>query len=492
MGILTVEQRRARAFGLAEVLRQSLADHQSPAEIARVLAETLEPEEVREISQELMQILPEQEFPRIGEVLEDLVAGRRHPAMLEDDQLEVPGPAHYHAVREALALNTFHQIEESPWPTAYLQGGGARGIAQLRPPIMNNQPIIPPDELLHMTRMMWKQREELSDLDADMLDALSAMWLSVARSPKDDAVAGVDDLLALRRVQPKINGCGRRGGYRSEQKEDVLRSLWHLQNLWVHMLDVEVTDVDNGGGARRRTQNMAIQSVAFVITDRMGQYRLDGYMDVERFVFRPGTVFARFLFGPGRQTALLAARALQYDPYKQNWEKRLTRFLSWQWKAGPTGEVLPGQFGVRALLQVVGENNTRLGRARDRLEKVLETLREDLVISGWRYHPEMDHRRVKNWSNEWLRARVEFDPPPELRQYFQAMRNCQAATPLPEPSLGAQLRQRREALRLTQAETARELDISQGYLSQLERGLVPTDKLSRDLRDRLQHWLQGS
>jgi hypothetical protein len=40
-------------------------------------------------------------------------------------------------------------------------------------------------------------------------------------------------------------------------------------------------------------------------------------MDVERFIFRPGKVFAHFLFGPGRQTALLSAKALHYDPYRQ-------------------------------------------------------------------------------------------------------------------------------------------------------------------------------
>ena len=56
---------------------------------------------------------------------------------------------------------------------------------------------------------MWQQRAELSDLDADALDILSALWLYQARTPQDDAVADVDErLLAMRELQPKRGGQG--------------------------------------------------------------------------------------------------------------------------------------------------------------------------------------------------------------------------------------------------------------------------------------------
>ena len=41
---------------------------------------------------------------------------------------------------------------------------------------------------------MWEQREELSDLDADALDALCGLWLTQAQRSGDDAVADVDEL----------------------------------------------------------------------------------------------------------------------------------------------------------------------------------------------------------------------------------------------------------------------------------------------------------
>ena len=50
---------------------------------------------------------------------------------------------------------------------------------------------------------LWQQREALSDLEADALDVLSALWLCQARPPQEDALAEVDELLALRGLHAK-------------------------------------------------------------------------------------------------------------------------------------------------------------------------------------------------------------------------------------------------------------------------------------------------
>ena len=105
----------------------------------------------------------------------------------------------------------------------------------------------------------------------------------------------------------------------------MLQALGRVQSLWLQMAKVEVYEATRTG--RRRATQKGIQSRAFVITDLFGQLRPDGFLDVEKFVFRPGQVFGHFLFGPGRQTALLSAQALHYDPLRQTWEKRLTRYL---------------------------------------------------------------------------------------------------------------------------------------------------------------------
>lgn len=492
----TLEQRRKRAQDIARAVREALGPG-GPRDLARILAKTLQPEEARDLAQELVGALAETLNFHDGavgvleELLQDLGTGPRPPTNLEAGHFVVPGPSHYHAVREAMALNTFQQVGESPWPTAVLGQGGARGVAQLRPAGTEEQALVAPEELECLREMMWKQREELSDLDADVLDALSALWISNARSPKDDAVAAVDDLLSMRRLQPKLGGNGCRGGYRPHQRAEVLRALCHIQNLWIQMVELEVYEVDSRGRRRTKPTRHAIQSRAFVITDRMGQIRLDGLLDVQKFVFRPGKVFAMFLFGPGRQIALLAAKALAYDPHRQSWEKRLTRFLSWQWRCDGGGQIQGVTFSIPALLEVVGERpdeEKRPGRIRDHLEKAFETLQQDKVISGWAYVEE-EVERSKGWVQRWLGQQVRLDPPKEVQELYRSLeRQLERKTAPRTPNLLAeQVRQRRKALGLSQAEAASQLGISQGYLSQVECGHLET--VSQKLSDRLKEWL---
>ena len=122
--------------------------------------------------------------------------------LLQDQHLTVLSAAPYQALREALALNTFQRLDGVPWPTALLTADVARGAAQLRPLLLDTQPDLPPEERAAWAERLWQQREALSDLDADALDALSALWLYQARTPQEDALAEVDELLALRGCMP--------------------------------------------------------------------------------------------------------------------------------------------------------------------------------------------------------------------------------------------------------------------------------------------------
>jgi hypothetical protein len=134
---------------------------------------------------------------------------------------------------------------------------------------------------------MWQQRAELSDLDADALDALSALWLYQAHTPQGDAVADVDELLAVRGLQPKRGGLGRRGGYEPEQRTAMLQAVSRIQNLWLHLTALEVYQYTGISLRRRRreaTTELDVQSRVFTITDLLGRTRPDGFMDVERFI----------------------------------------------------------------------------------------------------------------------------------------------------------------------------------------------------------------
>src|SRR5215510_2002659 len=239
-------------------------------------------------------------------------------SLLRQEHFTVLSAAHYQAIRVALAHNTFQQVDGIPWPTAILATGPARGHAELRPLVADTMSWLAPEVLDAWAQRMWQQRAELSDLDADALDILSALWLYQAHTPQGDAVADVDELLAMRGLQPKRGGLGRRGGYEPEQRTAMLQAVSRIQNLWLHLTALEVyqyTGISLRRRRRKATTELDVQSRVFTITDLLGRTRPDGFMDVERFIFRPGKVFAHFLFGPGRQTALLSAKAFHYDPY---------------------------------------------------------------------------------------------------------------------------------------------------------------------------------
>lgn len=409
--------------------------------------------------------------------------------LLREGHLTVMSSAHYHALREALYKNTFRRAEGTPWPTARLEKGRALGEAQLRPPVADAQSLLAPEDVERWANIMWQQREELSDLDADALDALSAIWLHQARDVGDRAVADVDRLLAMRSIKPKRGGQGRRGGYEPEQRAEMMRALSHIQNLWVNIAEVEVYEAD--GGRRRKATKQTLQSRPFVITDRVGQLQLNGYMDVRKFVFRPGEVFAAFLMGPGHQVALLSAKALKYDPYRNKREKRLARYLSWQWRTkARSGEYLR-PYRVATLLEAVGEepNPNKPSRTRDRFEQALDTLKADEVIADWQYDSwDETVAERRGWAEEWLQATVLVEPPQAVLDQYQHLERPVSATPeVPATvTLGDRIKAHRQALGMSQIQTAEDLGVSQGYFNKLEKGRAnPSSGVAR----RIRQWL---
>lgn len=410
----------------------------------------------------------------------------KHAAV--EDHLVIPSPGHYAALQQALAMNTFQQVDGSRFPRAALTKGGARGYAELRPITPDQELLMSPEEADALAQKMWQQREELSDKDADTLDAISAAWLKEARAPSDRVGIYIDEILAQRGLKPKKGGHGRRGGFEPEQRADLWRCLLHLQELWLDIAEAAVVEHDARGRRKRTTRTL--QSRAFVLTDRVGQRRLDGSMDVEAILVTPGEAFGRFLLGPGRQVALLSSAALQYDPFRRRVEKRLARYLSWQWRVGAHKADFLRVYRVQTLLEEVDLDPSREpGRARNRLETALDRLEHDRVISSWQYHESWneDHLPRQGWLGHWLEARLVIEAPDLIKEAYRNLDQLEheGSHSLPAASTwGERLRQHRQGLGLTQMQAAEELEISQAYVAQIERGRKP----SRNVQQKLEAW----
>ncbi len=223
---------------------------------------------------------------------------------------------------------------------------------------------------------------------------------------------------------------------------------------------------------------------------------MDGELDVKGIVFRPGKNFARYLFGPGRQTALLSIKALSYDPKRRAPEKRLTRYLSWQWRIRAKSGKYLDPYRIQTILDAVDQkidNTTRnKARIRERIEKALDHLKDDGVIANWQYHKEMR-------GNDWVHSLVIIEPPADFVNYYSSIgqNSRQALSPGKKISTGqaaidklvGEISRIRELSKKSVIETAEDIGIEEQLLLALENRTIKADELKR-IRPKVEKWVK--
>ena len=408
--------------------------------------------------------------------------------LVQDDHLTVFGDDLSYAVRQALSLRNFQPLPGTPWPTASLTIGSVTGAAQLRPPVPESLGALSTDQFDLWVEAMWRQRDELSDLDADMLDWLCAVYILQTRAGSTRAYADVNDFLKLRGHLQRHRGQGVRAGFETEARQQALRSLGHLQNLTITVTaDGTLTNDPDG-------QPLGLESQAITISDRVGPIGPHGQVELSRFEFRPGAVFTAFLLGPGGQTALLSAMALRYDPYRQDWEKRLARLFSWSWRRAAIDGNGRLRYTVQRLFDAAGKEMyaRKPSRTRERMETALDTLQQDRVIGGWQYEgwDEVTASR-HGWAAVWLACAVLIIPP-ELMLHPptpEVTASLIDEIPLADDDIGAVIKAER-ALRgnISQSKAAKELACSPGYINKLEGSKPDKPRPSEAFRRRVYAW----
>jgi hypothetical protein len=330
----------------------------------------------------------------------------------------------------ACSIKKFSILEDGRWKTADLTtpSGKLRAIAQLRPD-PEKEPYLTDKQLAWWQKRMEELVMAMDDLTADVMDIVSVKWLCKAEYWQDVVDVTADDFLQMRGIQKHKSGTGRLGGYEEEQRREVSRHLCILSNTWITIIEMEIIELVYGKkGPYRKRSKWAGHSRAIVVSSVHGTIE-DDWEGFKPYVWtvRPGDVFAKFLFGAGRQTALLAQRALEYDPYRQKLEKRLTRYLSYQWRIRQGSKSYFQPFTVKTLLKAVGEevNATDPIRTKRRLEKALNRLRKDGIIGSWRYEAGIDESIVGKigWWKEWLEWRVIIEPPKEVTEQYAKIKN---------------------------------------------------------------------
>lgn len=288
----------------------------------------------------------------------------------------------------------------------------------------------------------------MDDRTVDMLDILTVIWLQQAEQAESLVKVKADDFLSFRGLQQQKNGAGQRGGYEEKWRKDVAFQIEMLAHLQMLLPD-------------RECPLLVLES------DPESPYS---------WRLRPGDCLTQPFFRDERRTLLFSKRILEYDPYRQKWEKRLGRLLSWQWAdaARQAGDPAPARVGdLLAELRLPIDQKNPV-RNKERLELALETLRQDSVIGRWDYldgDPAIVGKR--GWLAVWMNWSLRVEPPLSLRQQYAGI--TAEGPRKPQAIAGRQqsfafIRHIRAERGLTQMDVAAEIGITQAQLSQIEAG----------------------
>jgi hypothetical protein len=333
----------------------------------------------------------------------------------------------YHRLREHFIKKGFITASTGLWPTANLTTKNKKLIAtaELRPDLRETGASLSQTELTRWQERVAQNLLLMDDITADVMDLISSAWIEQANHYEAMAVVTADDFLRFRGLKQQKNGAGRRGGYKKEWRQLIARHIDILANTWITVTAMDVTEkVVKGTRKQWRRVKWQGESRAFVITSILAQKTKKG-LATYAWRVRPGDVFSKFLFKHGWQMALLSQKALAYHPIDQQWEKRLTRYFSWQWRnrQGAGAYLVP--FNVETLLNAANKEVSKdnPSRTKDRLEKALDTLQRDEIISGWQYElAHEDNVGLKGWWKDWLLWKVIIEPPQEIMDQYEKIK----------------------------------------------------------------------
>lgn len=397
--------------------------------------------------------------------------------------LEVGNCLLYYRFRDSLIKSDFTIHEGETWPTANLTTGNGKlkSIVQLRPDPVDIEPYLSSNEIIAWQQQMKQNAMDMDDITADVMDIMAAIWLKKASHYEDMVAVTADEILGFRGLKPQKNGLGRRGGYKGEWRRKIARHVEILANTWIVVTEMDVTEeIEGKKGRQRKRIKWQGESKAWVVEnyfDHVTEKGKDSYI----WRIRPGNIFSKFLFGAGRQTALISQKALVYHPINQQWEKRLTRYLSWQWRNRQSmGDYLV-PFKIETLLNAANKKISKHNpvQTKERLEKALDTLQNDHVITGWQYESvNEDIVGAKGWWNNWLNWKVIIEPPQDIMDHYGKIRKFMIKKSKAHPtgrsdrteSMGQVIKKVRLQMGLSQMQVAEEIGVNQSTMSRVERG----------------------
>lgn len=352
--------------------------------------------------------------------------------------------------------------------------------------------LVPDAQRYHLNKSMsdeklekWKEtvRRYLKKMNTETVDVLHIIFDKVikeARNHESMVTISVDDFRRMKGVKKAIDGSKRRGGNQKNLRDRFIYHISILSSFYIDVFKMTVIKNDPKTDKKKKVPNFSIKGPAIVV---------DMIKEVDSkphtFQVRPGGVFSPFLFGPGRQIGLLHSEALKFHPVNQVPEKLLTHYFAWQWRIRQNKGTYLESYFVKTLIEesCIKIDKNYLSRARERLEKALNTLLNKKIIVGWEYDNHFDESIVGKigWFEIFLKAKIAIEPADAVMDHhaenIRSYKICKEPT-ANHTEISQKLKETRKKLGLTQMQSAEEIGIERSYISKIERGTyIPGPKI---------------
>ncbi|MDM5451021.1 helix-turn-helix domain-containing protein [Peribacillus simplex] len=341
-------------------------------------------------------------------------------ALLNQNFAESGSALLFHKLRETISKNEFDIATEIP--TARIAERALEATAQVR--AENDYLMMKSNVAIEQWKNLTSQAiTSMDDLTADIFDIVSILWMQQATHKDQMIHFHTDDALNLRRLQGRKEDLdGYQMSYRKKERDDIMKRLAALTTIWIRIEKENLRFINEDQGDFEEIGQVQFNPL-FLVDSVTVAYRGDNPIGIYECSIRPGELLANFLYGSQRSSGLLALKTLEYHPIKQKYHKRLSRYLSWQWRIRQkSADYLRAYHigGDKGLLKVMDlDVNPRYGsRIKEQFEEILDTLQQDGIIKGWNYKENNLEKQIeqeRNWfANTWLKARVQIIPPYEI------------------------------------------------------------------------------
>ncbi|MGM0878700.1 MAG: helix-turn-helix domain-containing protein [Bacillota bacterium] len=326
----------------------------------------------------------------------------------------------FHKLRETISKNEFDIVTEIP--TARIAEKALEATAQVRSE--NAYLKMKSNAAIEQWKNLTSQAiTSMDDLTADIFDIVSILWMQQATHKDQMIHFHTDDALNLRRLQGRSEETdGYQTSYRKKERDDIMKRLAALTTIWIRIERENLRFINEDQGNFEEIGQVQFNPL-FLVDSVTVAYRGENPIGIYECSIRPGELLSNFLYGSQKSSGLLALKTLEYHPTKQKYHKRLSRYLSWQWRIRQkSADYLRAYHigGDKGLLKVMDlDVNPRYGsRFKEQFEEILDTLQQDGIIKEWSYKEkdiEQQIEQERNWfANTWLKARVQIIPPTDI------------------------------------------------------------------------------